>query len=127
MNSKKQLREFSYLFGFGIPLIFGYLLPLIFGHGTRPFTLLIGLPVLLIGIVSPKKLNFLYKTWMFIGHTLGWVNSKIILSLVFIIVLQPISIIMKCTGYDPLRIKKKNVESYKLSRKNYIVDLNRIF
>ena len=127
MNSKKQLREFSYLFGFGIPLIFGYLLPLIFGHGTRPFTLLIGLPVLIIGIVCPKKLNFLFKTWMFIGHTLGWVNSKIILSLVFIIVLQPISIIMKCTGYDPLRIKKKNVESYKLARKNYTVDLNRIF
>ena len=49
------------------------------------------------------------KGWMILVNTLGWVNSRLILGLVFFILLQPIAHIMliRLTVYDPLRIRKK--------------------
>ena len=37
--TKKQLREFGLLIGFGFPILIGWLLPSIFGHEFRSFML----------------------------------------------------------------------------------------
>ena len=96
--SKKQLREFGLLIGFGFPTFVGWLLPSFFGHEFRTWTLWIGIPVLILGLTAPRLLHYPYKCWMALGHALGWVNSHIILGLVFIAVLQPIAYIMRLTG-----------------------------
>ena len=127
INSKEKLREFGYLIGIGFPLIIGWLIPKITNHGFRVWTLFISIPLLLTGICAPYRLNKLYRIWMFIGHTMGWLNSKIILGLVFLIVLQPIALVMKVFGYDPLSIKNLNRSSYKEEKLNSKVDLTRIF
>ena len=64
---------------------------------------------------------------MKIGEILGWINSRIILGLVFVFVLQPIAILMRIFGYDPLRINKNGLTTYKEKRKNNKIDINRIF
>ena len=125
--SKKKLREFGFLIGFGIPLIVGLFLPLIGGHGFRTWTLIVSFPVLFLGIIRPDSLFYPYKIWMKIGHILGWINSRIILGIVFIFVLQPIALIMKFFGYDPLRRKKKEHTSYRESKEGHKIDLKRIF
>ena len=81
----------------------------------------------MIGAVAPHFLKFPYKLWMRIGHVLGWINSRIILGLVFIIILQPIALIMRAKGYDPLRKKKGNMSSYRELNKEDSVDYSRIF
>ena len=125
--SKKQLREFGLLIGFGIPILIGWLIPLILGHQFRTWTLWIGVPGLLIGLIAPRLLYYPYKVWMALGHVLGWINSHIILGLVFILVLQPIAFIMRLTGYDPLRSKRKGEKTYRENRKDLKIDLKRIF
>ena len=125
--SKKQLREFGVLIGLGIPIFIGWVIPAISGHIFRAWTLWIGVPFLLLGLLKPFLLYYPYKGWMKLGHFLGWFNSKIILGLVFVLVLQPIALIMKCFNYDPLRKNKSNLESYKLHLKNKSIDLTRIF
>jgi len=125
--SKKQLREFGLLIGFGFPLLIGWLIPALTGHGFRAWSLWIGSLGLIIGLSSPRILYYPYKFWMKLGVTLGWFNSRIILGLVFIIVLLPISVIMRLTGYDPLRTKLKEVKTYRENRKNHKTDLTRIF
>ena len=126
--SKKQLQEFGLLIGFGFPLIIGWIIPSIIGHFFRMWTLWISIPFLIIGILKPRLLFYPYKAWMAIGLALGWINSRIILGLIFLLVLQPISLIMKIFGYDPLRKKSKGNEiSYRESKKGYEVNLNRIF
>ena len=62
---------------------------------------------LILANIRPRLLLYPYKLWMAIGHILGWVNSRLILGLVFILVLQPIAIVMKLFGYDPLKIRKE--------------------
>ena len=125
--SKKQLRDFGYLIGFGLPLIIGWLIPSITGHGFRAWTLWISIPTLVIGVLSPRILRKPYQAWMQLGHVLGYVNSRIILGLVFIAVLQPIAFVMRAFGYDPLRAKKSNLLSFKENKKGSKVDLTRIF
>ena len=125
--SKKQLREFGLLIGFGFPLLIGWLFPMVVGHGFRSWTLWVGFPAFIFGLISPRLLYYPYKVWIALGHTLGWVNSKIILTLVWIFVLQPIAFVMFLSGYDPLRSKRKGEKTYRENRQNYQTDLTRIF
>ena len=125
--SKKQLREFGLLIGFGFPILIGWLLPSILGHEFRTWTLGIGILGLILGLTAPRLLLYPYKGWIALGNILGWVNSHIILGLVFILVLQPIAFIMRLTGYDPLRTRRKGEKTYKEFRQKHQTDLTRIF
>ena len=124
--SQKQLREFGFLIGFGFPILLGWIIPVINGHLFRYWTLWIGIPLLILGILKPYFLLFPYKAWMMLGHALGWLNSRIIFLLVFVFVLQPIALVMKIFGYDPLQKKKKKL-TYRENIEDHIVDLKRIF
>ena len=124
---KKQLFEFGLLIGFGFPILIGWLIPAILGHGFRSWTLWVGVPSLILTILKPGLLLYPYKGWMALGLALGWINSRIILGFVFFLVLQPISIIMKILGYDPLKTKKNNEESYKEDKTNHKINLKKIF
>ena len=125
--SNKQLRQFGFLIGFGFPIIIGWLIPVITGHLFRSWSLWVGCSALILGILKPSLLFYPYKGWMKLGFALGWVNSRIILGLVYLIILQPIAIVMKIFGYDPLKVKKNNEKSYREIKKNVKFDFNKIF
>tara|TARA_B100000242_G_C42775960_1_gene361265 strand:- start:77 stop:484 length:408 start_codon:yes stop_codon:yes gene_type:complete len=123
----KKLRQFGYIFGIFIPLIFGIILPLIYGHSLRSFPLFIGVPFIFLGLFFPKKLNLIYIIWMKIGFILSWINSRLILFLIFLLVLLPISLISKLFKYDPLKLKINHLISYREIRKESKLDLFRTF
>ena len=125
--NKKQLREFGFLIGFGMPILVGWIIPAIGGHLFRTWTFWISIPSLIIGILRPGLLFYPYKVWMSLGLALGWINSHVILGLVYFIVLLPIALIMKIFGYDPLRIKRSDKKSYMENKKGHKVNLTRIF
>ena len=125
---EKKLKEFGFVFGTFLPLLFGWLIPSLKGHEFAFWTLFISLPFILLSIFSPKKLIYPYKIWMKIGHILGYINGNLILGLIFLVVVQPISLIMRLGGYDPLRSKfLKKKSSYRENKKNHQIDLTRIF
>ena len=124
---KKQLREFGLLIGFVFPFLIGWLLPSITGHGFRTWTLWIGFPCFILGLIAPHLLLYPYKGWMKLGFILGWLNSRIILGFVFILVLQPIAFIMRMFAYDPLKKKKNNQISYRENTTEKSINLNRMF
>ena len=125
--TNKKLREFGLLIGLGLPTLIGWLLPTLTGHGFRAWTLWVAVPGLILGLAAPRFLHYPYKGWMALGHALGWINSHIILGLVFIVVLQPIAYFMRLTGYDPLRRRRNGQKSYRENRSNHHTDLTRIF
>ena len=125
--TKKQLREFGFVIGFGFPFLIGWFLPFITNHTFRGWTLIIGIIGLIFGIFIPRYLYYPYKFWMKIGFILGWINSRLILGLVFMFVLQPIAIIMKVFKYDPLKKSKLSTKTYRELIQNRKVDLKRIF
>ncbi len=126
-KSVKELREFGFLIVFGFPFFLGWLLPFLSGHLFRYWTLWISIPILIFTIFSPKSLIYVYKFWMFLGQILGWVNSRIILGLIYVAVLQPIALFMCILRYDPLRKNQNSNDSYREDKKGSKVDLTRIF
>ena len=125
--SKKILREFGVLVGIGFPALAGFLIPALWGHNFKFWTLFVCLPFLFLASFKPSLLNYPYQLWMKLGYILGWINSRIILGLVFLLVLQPIAFGMKCFGYDPLRIKKTNKNTFRERRSILEIDLKKIF
>ena len=113
--------------GFSFPILIGWIIPLLGGHTFRIWTLWIAIPFLIIGILKPRLLFYPYKGWMALGLALGWINSRIILGLVFFLVLQPIAFLMKFVGYDPLKTKKGNEMSFREKKSNYQVNLKKLF
>ena len=130
MNSaitKKQLRQFGFLIGIVFPSLIGWIVPIILGHDFRFWTLWISFPAILLAIIYPKSLFYPYRAWISLGNVLGFINSHIILGLVFLLVLQPIALIMKVLGHDPLRKRKGSNKTYREIRNNKQIDLTRIF
>ena len=125
--SKRQLKEFGLLVGLGFPIVIGWIIPLLGGHSFRMWTLWVGCPLVILGLLAPNTLFYPYKVWMKIGLALGWINSRIILGIIFLFVLEPISLFMKLMGYDPLRLKKGNRETYRENKKDHKIDLKKIF
>jgi len=125
--SKKELRNFTFIFSILFTLLFGILFPYFHGVSLRIWPFIVSFLFLIIGISNPNLIRKIYFIWMKIGEILGWFNSKIILSIVFTFVLIPIAIIMRLIHYDPLSLKRKNLHSYKIYAKKYNVDFTKIF
>lgn len=125
--SKQKLREFGLLFGILLPFLLGWLIPYFFGHPFRSWTLLISIPVVIIAIIKPKFLNYLYICWIKIGNFLGWINNHIILGLIFVLVLLPIAFIMRLSGYNPINKKVPNKNTYRETIKDSKINFERIF
>ncbi len=125
--SKKELREFGLVLGLLFPFFIGWFLPLIFDHEIRLWTLFVGLTLIISGLFFPNCLKFFYKKWMSFGNALSFINSHLILGIVFIFVMQPIALIMKLFRYDPLKTKKESLKTYREYRKNNNVNLEKIF
>ena len=100
---RKQLRQFGLLLGVLIPLFFCVLLPALHSHSAPLWPVGIGVILILLGVVAPQRLSLVYRGWMALGNVLGFINSHLILGVVFVFVLQPIALIMRCLGHDPLR------------------------
>lgn len=64
------------------------------------------------GIFIPGCLRVIYIPWMRLAEILGYVVSRLILSLIFLLILTPIGIILKIAGKDLLDRKFGNSSTY---------------
>ena len=125
--SKKELRNFGLLIGFAFPILIGWLIPLIMGDAFKVWTIYLGILGITMALITPFLLYYPFKFWMKLRYLLIWVNSRILLFLVFVIVLLPIALVMRFFGYDPLRVRRKGLDTYRENKKKYKLDLSRIF
>lgn len=108
------LRKFGFTLSFVFMGLFGLVLPLLLNkpHPLWPWVLA-GL-FIVPSIVWPKCLQYVYTPWMKVGHILGWINTRIILGVIFFVLITPIGILMRLMGKDAMaRAYDKNSESYR--------------
>ena len=68
---------------------------------------------LLSGLFQPTKLKILQKIWMSLALLMGWIMTRVILSVIFYLVLTPLAWIAKIFGVDFLRPRaQKSAQSY---------------
>ena len=124
----KKYKEFGILMGTFIPLLFILVIPFLFSHERKYISLVIGIFFIITSITRPKLLKTPYIWWMRFGGLLGWINSYLILGMVYLLVLIPVSLIMKIFGHDPLKLKtKKTLSSFKVYNTKKDFDIERIF
>ena len=90
---------------------------------TRSITLLpLPIALLLLGMVWPRAYSPLAKLWLGVSLLLGSVMSRIVLSIIFVVIVTPIGLVMRLFGHDPMRRKawKKGTESTFVSRDHLI-------
>ena len=108
-TSSGKLRSFGLLVGLVVALIGGWMLWK--GHG---FILLCAGPILMfLGLVVPRWLKWLYVPWMTLAFALGFVMTRVLLTILFFVVITPVGLIMRMTGRDPLNQKfDRDAKSY---------------
>lgn len=126
-SSKKSLRSFGLVLGGVVTLVAGWL---IWRSGSlewsmdgrlRPSVLLgiVGIGVLAISVVLPQSLRPLYYVWMAIAFILGAVMTRVILTIVFVLLIIPTGLIMKILGRDALNRRiDASKSSYWISRED---------
>lgn len=71
-----------------------------------------------LSLLSSSIALILAKAWMGLGKALGWVNSRIILSVVFLFVLTPVSLVYRLVKGDTLQLRRNPGKSYFSKRKH---------
>jgi hypothetical protein len=64
--------------------------------------------LLLAAAVAPALLRPVYRVWMRVGEALGWINTRILLTLVFFLVVAPIGLVMRLLGRSPIATGRKD-------------------
>jgi len=132
--SRKQLRQFGLIMGTFIALLLGVIFPWLHG-GTLPWQPAYSAPAWIWGLagvfwslalIAPRLLGPAYILWMKIGAVLNWVNTRIILGLVFYGMVTPMAAIMRLVKYDPMkRSLETSLDSYRNVRPSPAIDMEK--
>jgi hypothetical protein len=115
-TDKKTLRNFGLLMGGMFALLFGLVFPWISGKPNPlwPFYLLGGFWFL--ALLIPNFLAPVHWFWMKLGHYLGWINSRIILGILFFFLFTPLAWLLTGLGKNPIGLRAKSAGNYRIFR-----------
>jgi Saxitoxin biosynthesis operon protein SxtJ len=100
--TRKELRQFGLLVG-AVFTVIG-LWPLVFrGEPLRLWAIGVGVLLIACGGVLPSLLAPVHRGWMWVGHILGWINTRILLGIVFYALVTPIGLVLRLMGKDTMR------------------------
>ena len=126
MKTQSSNRSFGILF-FIVFLILS-LWPLKNGNNLNLYFLITSGIFLILGAINSKLLTPLNKTWIKFGEILGLIIAPIVMSLVYFVILTPVSLIVRLFGKDLLGLKfiKEN-ETYWIKRKKNLTSMDKQF
>ena len=68
----------------------------------------VGALLIVLALVRPALLARPAAGWGRVGHALGWFNSRVLLTIMFVLIIWPIGAITGLFGVDPLGRRKKS-------------------
>jgi len=73
--------------------------------------------LLVLALAWPRSLTQVYRLWMTVGEVLGWINTRIILGVIFYLLFTPLGLLMRLRGRNPMRrTLTPEAESYRVVR-----------
>jgi len=112
----KQLRSFGLLVG-GVFAFLGLWPKVYHGSSPRLWALILAAVLILPALIFPRSLRPFYQGWMKVGALLGWINTRIILGIIFYLVFFPIGLILRLLGKDPMNRKfDSEATTYRVAR-----------
>jgi hypothetical protein len=126
--SAKDLRIFGLVLGAMFAAFFG-LIPLLRHHATPRWPWILAVVLWLTALIWPAALSYLHRVWTRLGLALGWVNTRVILTLLFAVAIVPVGLVMRLMGRDRMARKLDPARpSYRVpSRRRPDQDMERPF
>ncbi|MFI5179319.1 MAG: SxtJ family membrane protein [Vicinamibacterales bacterium] len=79
------------------------------GHMLRAELLGAGGAGLVVAALAwPLSLAGLARGWGRVGHALGWINARVLLTIVFAVVFVPLGVVLRVFGSDPLDRRRRS-------------------
>ena len=112
----KELRQFGLMVG-GVFSVIGLWSMFLRGEPLRLWAVVLGSLLILLGSLVPTWLAPVHRGWMWVGHVLGWINTRIILGVIFYGLITPIGIVFRMLGKDTMRQSFSDTSStYRVNR-----------
>lgn len=99
------LRQFGITIGLALPILLMVILPWLFDYRIPLWPVLIPMWLLPLAAVAPGLLYYPYRLWMAVFGVLAVINTYLILSLVFVVLITPMGLILRLLG--KLQYQKK--------------------
>jgi hypothetical protein len=64
--------------------------------------LIAGVSLAVLGVLAPRALTPLERVWMRTAAVLGWLNTRILLTALFLLVFTPLALVRRLLGKDSL-------------------------
>jgi hypothetical protein len=112
-STPHELRNFGLILGALFGAFFGVLPALLRGRIHRwPWA--VAAALWLAALLYPLALKYLYAGWTRLGLALGWINTRIVLTLLFALSIVPTGLVMRMLGRDPMERRfEPERESYR--------------
>ena len=116
---RKGLRQFGLTFSAIVICLFGLLLPWLFSAAWPTWPWLLAGVLVLASLAFPPMLNPLYQLWMRFGLVMAFLNTRIILFLLYSAVFVPTGLAMKIGGRDTMmrKLSRSDNTSYRVASK----------
>lgn len=112
---ERELRDFGLIVGGLFAAIFGLLLPILHRRAIPLWPWALAAILATIAMARPALLEYVYKGWSALGAILGWVNTRIVLTLLFYAVITPMGLIGRTFGLVSIKaVGGKGEPSYRV-------------
>lgn len=110
-SERSDLRKFGTTMGVVLSLLGGLLLWR--DHNCYFYLFILSAIFLFFGLTLPVVLKPVHKIWMTLSLLLGWLMTRVILTVLFYLIITPIGLLLRLFGKDFLTLKfEKNKKSY---------------
>jgi hypothetical protein len=114
---RRELRRFGLIVGgiFGVITLWPAIAR---GQSPRSWTLGLAVALIVPALVAPWALAPAQRAWMALGNALGWVNTRLVLGLIFFGLVTPTGLVLRLAGRDPMRRAfDSDAATYRVPRK----------
>lgn len=98
--TRRDLRNFGLLFFVVFGLISGYRFWR--GHADWPYFAAAGAAFLVVGLAAPGILSGFFRAWLALSLFMGYIMSRVILTLTFLFAIIPMGLLTRLLGKDLL-------------------------
>jgi hypothetical protein len=99
-TDRADLRNFGLVLGALFAAFFGLLPFLRNYHSVHIWPWVLAAVLWILALVRPSMLSYPYVAWTRLGWILGWLNTRVILTVIYTLLIVPIALVMRLWGRD---------------------------
>lgn len=116
--TKEELRKFGLITACLFIIFFGFLIPWIWSISWSIWPWIVAVTLFSLALIVPASLRSVYIVWMRFAGILGWINTRIILMVIFYLIFLPFGLIMRIFN-DPMRRRfDRRRQTYRIQSKS---------